>query len=55
MISDYEVTRVEDKTGQPPEFFVKLKGPANSPYENVKYIPSKLMQGTWLIRVILPD
>ena len=35
MISDYEVTRVEEKTGQPPEFLVKLKGPANSPYENV--------------------
>ena len=35
MISDYEVTRVEEKTGQPPEFLVKLKGPPNSPYENV--------------------
>ena len=37
MVSDYEVMfNGGDKTNSNNEFFVKLKGPVNSPYEGVK-------------------
>ncbi|KAG6010906.1 Ubiquitin-conjugating enzyme E2 8 [Claviceps maximensis] len=45
LMSDYEVTLVNDNTSAVQEFFVKFKGPAETPFEG----------GLWKVHVELPD
>ncbi|KAK1759621.1 ubiquitin-conjugating enzyme/RWD-like protein [Echria macrotheca] len=45
LMSDYEVTLVNDNTQQAQEFYVRFKGPAETPFEG----------GVWKVHVELPD